>query len=126
MKMLALLLAIVAAAAAPAARAEGPNVMMVPALGHRLDDESLQRGARDFVNYCLSCHSAKYMRYNRLADLGLSEQDIRDNLIFGDAKIGDTMTSRCARPTPRHGSAIRRPTCRSRRACAARRGCSTT
>src|SRR6185503_11282756 len=91
MKTLALLLAIVAAVAAPAARAEGPNLMMVPALGHRLDDESLQRGARDFVNYCQGCHSAKYMRYNRHADLGLSEQDIRDNLIFGDAKIGDTM-----------------------------------
>ncbi|MFI4902375.1 MAG: cytochrome c1 [Burkholderiales bacterium] len=92
MKTLALLLAIAAAAAAaPAARAEGPDLMMVPALGHRLDDESLQRGARDFANYCQGCHSAKYMRYNRLADIGLTEDDIRNNLIFGEAKIGDTM-----------------------------------
>jgi ubiquinol-cytochrome c reductase cytochrome c1 subunit len=59
---------------------------------HRLDDASLQRGARIFVNYCLNCHSAKYMRYNRLQDIGLTEEQIRDNLIFGDAKIGDTMS----------------------------------
>lgn len=52
---------------------------------------SLQRGARIFVNYCLNCHSANYMRYNRLQDLGLSEQQIRDNLIFTDAKVGDLM-----------------------------------
>ncbi len=52
---------------------------------------SLQRGAQVFVNYCLNCHSANYMRYNRLAELGLTEQQIRDNLIFTDAKVGDLM-----------------------------------
>jgi len=52
---------------------------------------SLQRGAQVFVNYCLNCHSANYMRYNRLQDLGLSEQQIRDNLIFPSAKVGDLM-----------------------------------
>lgn len=52
---------------------------------------SLQRGAQVFVNYCLNCHSANYMRYNRLQDLGLSEQQIRDNLIFSTAKVGDLM-----------------------------------
>ena len=56
------------------------------------DAVSIQRGAKVFVNYCLNCHSASYMRYNRLTDLGLSEQQITDNLIFSDAKIGDTMT----------------------------------
>ena len=56
------------------------------------DAVSIQRGAKVFVNYCLSCHSASYMRYNRLMDLGLSEQQVTDNLIFSDAKIGDTMT----------------------------------
>lgn len=77
-----------------AALAEGSgNVRMVPAPIHRLDDESLQRGARNFVNYCLGCHTAKYMRYNRLTDIGLAEDQIRDNLIFGDAKLGDTMTN---------------------------------
>src|SRR5918911_322940 len=55
------------------------------------DRASLQRGARTFVNYCLNCHSANYMRYNRLRDLGLTEQQIRDNLIFTDAKVGDLM-----------------------------------
>jgi len=56
------------------------------------DAISIQRGAKVFVNYCLNCHSASYMRYNRLMDLGLSEQQVKDNLIFGNAKIGDTMT----------------------------------
>ena len=83
-------LALGALAAVPAF-AEGPHLLMAPAPGHRLDDESLQRGARDFANYCQGCHSAKYMRYNRLTDIGLTEDDIKGNLIFGDAKIGDTM-----------------------------------
>lgn len=52
---------------------------------------SLQRGAQVFVNYCLNCHNANYMRYNRLQDLGLSEQQIRDNLILTNAKVGDLM-----------------------------------
>ena len=43
---------------------------------------SLQSGARTFVNYCLNCHGAQFMRYNRLTDLGLSEAQIRANLIF--------------------------------------------
>jgi ubiquinol-cytochrome c reductase cytochrome c1 subunit len=55
------------------------------------DTDSLQRGARVFVNYCLNCHSASYMRYNRLRDLGLTEQQIRDNLVFTEAKVGDLM-----------------------------------
>src|SRR4029078_9107427 len=63
-----------------------------PAPGRRLDHESLQRGARNFVNYCLTCHSAQYMRYNRLTDLGLTEQQIKDNLMFATDKIGSTMT----------------------------------
>jgi len=57
------------------------------------DQQSLQRGAKTFVNYCLSCHSAQAMRYNRLQDIGLTEQQIKDNLIFTDAKVGDTMTN---------------------------------
>lgn len=55
------------------------------------DVASLQRGARTFVNYCLNCHSANYMRYNRLQDIGLTDAQIKDNLIFGDAKVGDLM-----------------------------------
>ena len=54
---------------------------------------SLQNGAKLFVNYCLSCHSAAYMRYNRMAkDLGLSEEQVQDNLMFAADKVGETMT----------------------------------
>ncbi len=57
------------------------------------DQASLQRGAKLFVNYCMGCHSAKYQRYNRLAeDLGIEEQILIDNLITGDQKVGDKMT----------------------------------
>lgn len=56
------------------------------------DIAAVQRGAKLFVNYCLSCHSAAYMRYNRLAeDLDLSEDLVMENLVFTNAKIGDTM-----------------------------------
>ncbi|HXK56910.1 MAG: cytochrome c1 [Gammaproteobacteria bacterium] len=57
------------------------------------DQASLQRGAKYFVNYCLSCHSAKFQRYNRTAkDLGLSEEEVKENLMFTTDKIGETMT----------------------------------
>ena len=55
------------------------------------DHASLQRGAKTFVNYCLNCHSANYMRYNRLVDIGLTEKQIKDNLLFAGDKVGDTM-----------------------------------
>ncbi len=55
------------------------------------DMAALQNGAKIFVNYCLSCHSAAYMRYNRLKDIGLSEQQIKDNLLFTTDKVGETM-----------------------------------
>jgi ubiquinol-cytochrome c reductase cytochrome c1 subunit len=55
------------------------------------DKVSLQRGARIFVNHCLNCHGASAMRYARLSDLGLTEQQIRDNLLFTAEKVGDTM-----------------------------------
>ena len=57
------------------------------------DKLSLQRGAAIFVNNCLNCHSAAMMRYARLQDLGLTEPQIRDNLIFTEAKFGDTMAT---------------------------------
>jgi ubiquinol-cytochrome c reductase cytochrome c1 subunit len=56
------------------------------------DTASLQRGAKYFVNYCLGCHSAKYVRYNRLAkDLQLTEQQLVDNLMFTGKRPFDTM-----------------------------------
>jgi ubiquinol-cytochrome c reductase cytochrome c1 subunit len=56
------------------------------------DHASLQRGAKFFINNCLNCHSANYMRYNRLKDIGLTEKQIKDNLLFAGEKVGDTMT----------------------------------
>jgi ubiquinol-cytochrome c reductase cytochrome c1 subunit len=56
------------------------------------DQASLQRGARTFVNYCLSCHSASYMRYNRMGkDLGISDEQVKENLMFAGDKIGALM-----------------------------------
>jgi ubiquinol-cytochrome c reductase cytochrome c1 subunit len=55
------------------------------------DNAALQNGAKLFVNYCLNCHSAAFMRYTRLTDLGLTEQQIKDNLLPPGAKIGETM-----------------------------------
>eukprot|EP01036_Dinobryon_divergens_P047323 gene47323-63426_t len=55
------------------------------------DMASLQHGAKLFVNYCLNCHSAAFMRFNRLRDIGLTEQQIKDNLLFTTDKVGETM-----------------------------------
>ena len=55
------------------------------------DIAALQNGAKLFVNYCLNCHAASYMRYNRLRDIGLSEDQIKQNLLFTGGKVGDTM-----------------------------------
>lgn len=52
---------------------------------------ALQNGAKIFINYCQNCHAAAYMRFNRLKDLGLTEQQIKDNLLFSTDKIGETM-----------------------------------
>jgi ubiquinol-cytochrome c reductase cytochrome c1 subunit len=59
---------------------------------HRTNDlGSLQNGAKLFVNYCLNCHSAAFMRFNRLQDIGLTEQQIKENLLFTTEKVGETM-----------------------------------
>ncbi|MBS4098113.1 MAG: cytochrome c1 [Sulfuricella sp.] len=55
------------------------------------DQASLQRGVKTFATYCLNCHSAASMRYNRLQDIGMTEQQIKDTIITTDAKIGDLM-----------------------------------
>ncbi len=56
------------------------------------DLEALQSGARTFANYCLNCHSASLMRWNRLHDIALDDKQIKANLIFGDQRVTDTMT----------------------------------
>jgi len=55
------------------------------------DMAALQNGAKLFVNYCLNCHSANAMRYNKLMDLGLTEDEIKKNLLFTTDKVGDLM-----------------------------------
>jgi ubiquinol-cytochrome c reductase cytochrome c1 subunit len=72
--------------------ASGPAVHLDRAPVNVNDRVSLQKGARLFVNYCLNCHSANYMRYSRLTDLGLTEQQIADNLLFTQEKVGQPMT----------------------------------
>lgn len=55
--------------------------------------QALQRGAKMFVNYCLSCHSAQFQRYSRMArDIGLSDDQVIENLMFASDKVGSTMT----------------------------------
>jgi ubiquinol-cytochrome c reductase cytochrome c1 subunit len=64
--------------------------------------EALQSGARTFVNYCLNCHSASLMRWNRLQDIGLDDRQIKADLIFGSQRVTDTMTIAMS---PRDGKA---------------------
>ena len=87
-------LAIVLLVLAPAwVSAAGTGVILDKANIDPTNVESLQRGARTFVNYCLSCHSASYMRYSRLAeDLDISEELVSENLMFTGGKVGELMT----------------------------------
>lgn len=55
------------------------------------DITALQNGARTFANYCLNCHNAAFMRYNRLRDIGLTDAQIKANLMFATDKVGDVM-----------------------------------
>ncbi|KMN35854.1 MULTISPECIES: cytochrome c1 [Chromobacterium] len=71
------------------AAGEGPKLPKAPI--DIQDTESLQRGAQIFTNYCLSCHSASAMRYNRLTDIGLTEEQIKANLLPEGTKIGEQM-----------------------------------
>lgn len=92
MKTVPRLAGVVLLAVATVAFASEEGARLLSAPSNRLDVESLQRGARNFVNYCLNCHNAQYMRYNRLSDLGLTEKQIQENLMFATDKLGSTMT----------------------------------
>jgi ubiquinol-cytochrome c reductase cytochrome c1 subunit len=87
MRALVLLLAL----ASPLAFAAEESAMLDSAPIDLRDIASLQAGARTFVNYCLNCHSAGMMRYNKLLELGLTEQQIKDNLLFTADKVGELM-----------------------------------
>lgn len=74
------------------ANAAGEGVAWDKFPAQRITDmAALQNGAKLFVNYCLNCHAAAFMRYNRLRDIGLTDEQIRDNLVFTERGVGDTM-----------------------------------
>ena len=73
------------------ALAASPEIHLDPAPDRSGNPTALQNGARIFVNYCLNCHSASFMRYSQLKDLGFSEQQIREELMFAPDKIGTPM-----------------------------------
>jgi ubiquinol-cytochrome c reductase cytochrome c1 subunit len=74
--------------------AAGSSVPLMSANTDIHNQASLQNGAKLFMNYCSGCHSIKFMRYNRMAaDLGLSNEQVRDNLMFAGDKVGDNITS---------------------------------
>ncbi len=72
--------------------AGGGNVKLEKANIDLTNEAAIQRGAKYFSNYCMGCHSAKYARYKLMTKVGLSESQIRENLIFADSKVGDLMT----------------------------------
>jgi len=89
-KLILALLASLALFGSAQANTEGPAWDKFPT--KRLTDmAALQNGAKLFVNYCLNCHNAAFMRYNRLRDIGLTEQQIKDNLVLTGVKVGDLM-----------------------------------
>jgi len=73
----------------PAVSANAANISSAP---NRINDMSaLQNGAKLFVNHCLSCHSATSMRYSKLTEIGLTDEQIENNLLFTSDKIGEVM-----------------------------------
>jgi len=93
MKKLILTLVAALGIAGGAQAAVGGLVALDKAPVDTTNQASLQNGAKLFVNYCLGCHSAAFMRFNRLKDIGLSDQEIKDNLLFTTDKVGETMVS---------------------------------
>jgi ubiquinol-cytochrome c reductase cytochrome c1 subunit len=91
-RTIAALAAVAALGVAIPAQAAGDGVALDTFPTHKLLElPALQDGARTFVNYCLNCHGASMMRYNRLRDIGLSEAQITEHLLFTGRKVGDPM-----------------------------------
>ena len=90
--LIAALIALTAALPTTAVAAEEGKMKMAPFKASLKDKPSLQHGAKLFVNYCLSCHSAKFMRYNRMAkDLEIPPELVVRNMMYASEKIGDPM-----------------------------------
>ncbi|HSG66527.1 MAG TPA: cytochrome c1, partial [Gammaproteobacteria bacterium] len=93
-RLLALLAGLAACSVATAQHAGGAGMVLEHANNDVADTASLQRGAKYVVNYCLGCHSAQYVRYNRVAaDLGLTEEQLIENLMFTGERPFDVMES---------------------------------
>ncbi|MDD2547090.1 MAG: cytochrome c1 [Burkholderiaceae bacterium] len=90
-KLILTLIAALGLAAGSVQASGGGGIAWDKAPNKTNDLAALQNGAKVFVNYCLGCHSAAFMRFNRLRDIGLTEQQIKDNLLFTTEKVGDTM-----------------------------------
>ncbi len=74
------------------ALASGGGVHLQEANNDLNDKASLQAGAKLFVNYCMGCHSANYVRFQRIGkDLGISNSELQENLMFNADKVGETM-----------------------------------
>ena len=91
-RIIASLLTVLALASGAQASEGGAQLDRFPK--ERVTDlAALQNGAKLFVNYCLNCHSAAFVRYNRLKDIGLTDDQIKQNLLFTAEKVGETMTA---------------------------------
>jgi ubiquinol-cytochrome c reductase cytochrome c1 subunit len=92
-KQLVLMAVVMAAVAAPPGRAE--EGQSLPKAGTDIRDvQSLQRGARYFMDYCAGCHSLSYLRYNRLAkDLQIPQSELAANLMFTTTNAYDHIVS---------------------------------
>ncbi len=77
--------------ASPLLAAEGGVPMDTWPVDRVQNPAALQNGARLFVNYCIGCHGANLVRWNRLQEIGLSDAQIQQYLIFGNQKVGDTI-----------------------------------
>ena len=87
-----LILSVLAALTFAGAHAAGGGIAWERFPTEKANDlAALQNGAKLFVNYCLNCHAAAFMRYNRLRDIGLTEEQIKNNLMFTTDKVGDLM-----------------------------------
>jgi ubiquinol-cytochrome c reductase cytochrome c1 subunit len=84
----------IALLSASSAMAEEGEIPLLTSGADIKNTESLQRGARNFMNYCSGCHSLKYLRYNRLAaDLKIPEPELAGNVMFTSDKAFDTINS---------------------------------
>lgn len=95
MKKLFMIMSLSLVAFFPHVQAAGPSIELDSAENNLRDQDSLQRGAQLFTNYCMACHSVKYMRYNRIArDIGWTDEEVISKMSFDQAKVVDNVMTR--------------------------------